>query len=129
MPRPVLKPGPTHPITIEPTPGRVIVRAGSVVLADSSSALTLRESHYPPVQYLPRAHVRAGLLRPSTTTTYCPYKGEASYHTVETPDGTRIEDAIWVYEDPHPAVEAIAGHLAFYPDRVDVTVIEADHRA
>ncbi|SNQ51804.1 conserved hypothetical protein [Frankia canadensis] len=124
MPRTVLVPDAVHPITIEPTGRRVVVRVGAHVVADTCAALTLREASYPPVHYLPLADVDASVLRPSDTSSYCPYKGEANYHTVETPDGVRLDDLIWGYEQPYPAVAAIAGHVAFYPDRVTITVTD-----
>ena len=120
--RPVLEPTAAHPITVEPTGRHVTVRIGGEVVADTDAALTLRESTYPAVQYIPRADVVDGLLRPSDTTTYCPYKGEAAYHHIVTGTGETVEDALWAYESPYPAVGAIAGHVAFYPDKADITV-------
>ncbi|MFY7069794.1 DUF427 domain-containing protein [Nocardiopsis changdeensis] len=114
-------PGPDHPITIEPTGARVVARVGGRVVADTAAALTLREASYPPVQYIPLADVDPALLSPTPTTTYCPYKGTATYRTL-TVDGVELADALWVYEEPYPAVARIAGHAAFYPDKVDVTV-------
>jgi uncharacterized protein (DUF427 family) len=113
-------PGPDHPITIETSGQRFVVRSGDRVVADSSATLTLREAAYPPVQYFPMADVDQALLRPSATSTYCPFKGDASYYSVAGPDGD-VEDAIWTYAEPYPAVEAIAGYLAFYPHHVDIS--------
>jgi len=121
MPRPVLKPSAKHPITIEPTQGRVVVRIGDTVVADSRGALTLQESTYPAVQYIPMADVDQGLLRRTDTSTYCPFKGDASYYSVQTP-GSTVDDVIWTYEKPHAAVAEIADHVAFYADRAQVTV-------
>jgi uncharacterized protein (DUF427 family) len=114
-------PGPDHPITIEPTGDRVVVRALGLILADTTAALTLREAGYPPVHYVPMRDVDQTLLRPSATSTYCPYKGDATYFSVTAPGGL-IEDAIWAYEQPYTAVAEIADHVAFYSDRVDITV-------
>ena len=114
-----LTPGPEPPITVEPAQGRVVVRAGDVVVADSESAQVLREATYPPVVYLPLAEVNSQLLRDSATTTYCPFKGEANYYDLVV-DGAVSTDAIWVYRDPYEAVAAIADHVAFYPDRVQI---------
>ncbi len=122
MSRPVLIPTDEHPITIAPTNGRVMVRVGGTVIADSSHALTLQESSYPPVQYIPLADVDPAALRPSRTATYCPYKGEASYYSVQPAGGDEVKDAIWTYQDPYPAVAPIAGHIAFFPVRAEVTV-------
>jgi uncharacterized protein (DUF427 family) len=111
-------PGPDHPITIEPGKARIVVRVAGQVVADSRSALTLREAAYPPVHYLPRRDVDLALLERSDHQTYCPYKGDASYFTIPSagPTGT---DAVWTYESPHDAVVQIKDHVAFYPDRVD----------
>jgi uncharacterized protein (DUF427 family) len=112
-------PNAEHPISIETTGQRFVVRANGRAVADSSATLTLREASYPPVQYFPIADVDQTVLRPSPTSSYCPYKGDASYYTISAPEGN-IEDAIWTYAEPYPAVEVIAGYLAFYPDRVEV---------
>ncbi|MEV4378783.1 DUF427 domain-containing protein [Streptosporangium sp. NPDC049644] len=116
--KPILQPGPDHPITIEANPARIVVSLGGRVIADSRRALTLREASYPPVQYIPIADVDRSLLERTGTATYCPYKGDAGYYTV-TVDGKRSVDAVWFYESPHPAVAGIKDHVAFYPDRVD----------
>ena len=118
--RPQLVPGPDHPITIEPAGTRVVVTSGDVTIADTTGALRLREASYPPVYYLPPDAANWEVLQRTDTHTYCPYKGEASYYSVRTSEGT-VGDAVWTYEDPFPAVAQIARHLAFYPDRVNVT--------
>jgi uncharacterized protein (DUF427 family) len=117
--RETLIPGPDHPITIEPSTDHVVVKAGDVVVADSSNAVTLHEASYPPVYYVPLADVDSEVLESSDTTTYCPYKGDASYYSVRTGDDV-VKDAIWFYDEPYDAVAEIAGHVAFYPDRVQI---------
>jgi len=111
-------PGPDHPIRIEPNPSRVVVTLAGTVIADSAHALTLREADYPPVHYVPREDVDTAALEPTRHSTYCPYKGVASYYSIPA-GGERSVNAIWTYEDPFDAVAAIRGYLAFYPDRVD----------
>lgn len=111
-------PGPDHPITIERNDKRVIVTVGGRAIADTRNALTLRESNYPPIQYIPRQDVDMAALERSATQTYCPYKGEAAYFSIPG-GGKRSTDAIWTYEAPYEAVAGIKDHLAFYPDRVD----------
>ena len=113
-------PGPEHPITIEPTGTRVVARVGTLIVADTTRALTLREASYPPVQYIPLEDVDQTLLTASATQTYCPYKGDASYYSI-TADGGR-PDAVWSYREPYDAVAGIAGHVAFYTDQVDIVV-------
>jgi uncharacterized protein (DUF427 family) len=111
-------PGPDHPITIEPNPNIVRVTFNGQVVADTMRALTLRESTYKPVFYIPRADVRMAWLQRTDHVTHCPYKGDASYYTLRV--GERMAgNAVWSYEHPYPAVAAIAGRLAFYPQRVD----------
>jgi len=112
-------PGPDHPITIEPHPGRVVVRLGDRIVADTTDALELHEAGYPPVLYLPLADLDDASITDSDTTSWCPYKGTASYYSIDTGDGL-VEDAIWYYPEPHDAVSQIAGHAAFYPDRVRI---------
>lgn len=107
-----------HPITIEPNPNRVRVMLGGTILAETTKALTLREASYPPVLYVPRGDVQADLIEPSQRRSHCPHKGDAAYFTL-TAGGLVRRDAAWSYETPFPAVAAIAGHLAFYPDKVD----------
>lgn len=119
--RPVLEPTAEHPITVTPTARHVVVRVHGDVVAETDDALTLQESTYPAVQYIPLADVAEHFLRRSETTTYCPYKGEANYYDV-TNGQTTVADAIWTYEQPYPAVAAIAGHVAFYADKSDVVV-------
>ncbi|MCK9688514.1 DUF427 domain-containing protein [Scleromatobacter humisilvae] len=111
-------PGPDHPITITPTPKRVVVTVGGRVVADSRAALTLQEAAYPAVQYLPRADVDMSLLERTAHATYCPYKGDCAYYSVPA-GGERAANAVWTYEHPYDAVAAIRDHVAFYPDRVD----------
>ncbi|WP_299571703.1 DUF427 domain-containing protein [uncultured Williamsia sp.] len=119
MQREHLVPGPDHPITVEPTDRHVTVRVGDTVIAETDSAVTLREAGYDAVQYVPLDDVDPAVLRTSETTTYCPYKGEASYFDIAVGDDS-VTDGVWTYTDPFPAVADIRGHVAFYPDRVTV---------
>jgi uncharacterized protein (DUF427 family) len=116
--KPVLQPSPSHPITVTPNPARVVVSVAGRVVADTRNALTLREAAYPPVQYIPLADVDRSLLEPTDTTSYCPFKGDASYYSIPV-GGERSVDAIWSYASPYDAVAEIKDHVAFYPDRVD----------
>ncbi|MDV3123766.1 DUF427 domain-containing protein [Mycobacterium sp. 21AC1] len=115
--RPVLEPTAQHPITVTPTGRHVTVTVNGEVVAETDDALTLQESTYPAVQYIPLADVVPAVLTRSDTTTYCPYKGEANYYNVGA-----VEDAIWTYEQPYPAVADIAGRVAFYADKAEVVL-------
>ena len=112
-------PGPDHPITITANPKRVRVSADGVVIADTTQALTLKEASYPAVQYIPRADANLALLARTDRVTHCPYKGDANYFSIRA-DSKTLENAIWTYETPFPAMAEITGHLAFYPDRVKI---------
>jgi uncharacterized protein (DUF427 family) len=120
--RRVLTPSADHPITITPNPARVIVRIGDQIIADTRNALTLQEGSYPPVHYIPREDADMALFARSDHASYCPYKGDAGYFDLQ-PLAARGADAVWTYETPYPAVAPIAGHLAFYPDRVTITEV------
>lgn len=120
MSREIKTPGPDHPITVEKNPARVVVHVGDKVVADTHAALSLQESDYPAVQYIPLADVDPSVLKDSDTSTYCPYKGDAAYYTLVTADGEEV-DAVWTYREPYPAVAEIAGHVAFYPTKVTIT--------
>ncbi|QJU57157.1 DUF427 domain-containing protein [Sphingomonas sp. AP4-R1] len=110
------RPGPDHPISVEPAEEKVIVRIGDTVVAESRNALILREASLPPVFYIPRSEIAMEALTSSDTRTHCPYKGDASYFSAH--DGA-AKDVAWSYEDPFDHMSVIKGHLAFYPDRVD----------
>lgn len=112
-------PGPDHPINITANPKRVRVSAGGVMIADTTRALTLKEANYPAVQYVPRGDANMALLARTGRVTHCPYKGDANYFSVSA-GGKTLENAIWSYETPFPAMAEISGHLAFYPDKVTI---------
>jgi len=109
----------TGTIQIRPATGRYIVRASGAIIGETDRALELVEGSRAPVLYVPREDVAMALLDPTERHTTCPMKGEASYFRVVTPEA-RLDNAVWSYERPMPGAEAIAGHLAFYPDKIRV---------
>lgn len=118
-----LIPGPDHPIEIEPYAGRVRVTFANHTVVDTIAALELREASYPPRYYVPIADVDHSALRPSDTTSWCPYKGQASYYDVIDPHTLQaVDDAAWHYRTPYPAVGEIAEYVAFYPHKVGLEV-------
>lgn len=98
---------------------RVVV--DGVVVAESSQPTVMYETGHPPRFYLPYAHVRHDLVRPSATTTECPYKGAAAYLSFDV-GGTRHEDLAWTYPSPLPESQKIAGLVCFPHDRAEVVV-------
>jgi len=122
-----LIPGPDHPIDVEPFNGTVRIRFGNHEIVDTTDALELRETSYPPRYYVPLADVDHEALRPSDTTTHCPYKGEASYYDVINPHTLQaVNDAVWHYREPYPSFTELADYVAFYPEKVEIEVEPAD---
>jgi uncharacterized protein (DUF427 family) len=111
-----------HAIEISPFGGRVRIRFGGEIVADSAHAMMLEEGSLPPVFYLPRGDVRMERFAASDHRSHCPFKGDASYFDVES-GFHRETNAAWSYESPLPAASAIAGHLAFYPDKVEIETV------
>ena len=111
-------PGPDHPITVTPNRERVLVRVAGALIADTREALVLQEASYPPVQYIPRKDVDMNLLQRTDHSSYCPFKGDASYYSIPS-GGDKSVNAVWTYENPYPAVGQIKDYVAFYPSRVD----------
>ena len=92
------EPGPDHPITITRNPHRIRVMLGGFIVAETTQALTLQEATLPAVQYIPREDVQMDLLDSTDHHTHCPYKGDASYFTVNG-GGLVRENAAWSYEN------------------------------
>ena len=114
---------PDHRVDLLPESQRVKVMFGGVAIADSGAALRVEETDHSPVYYLPEKDVRLDLMRPTEHHTRCPYKGEASYWTIEVSaeNGSirRSENAVWAYPTPYDEVPGLAGYYAFYTSRVD----------
>ena len=77
------------------------------------------------MHYIPLEDVDQTILTPTETQTYCPYKGDASYYSIDLDGGSSLTDAVWTYREPYEAVAPIAGHVAFYTDRVTVEATSA----
>ncbi|MDB5664986.1 DUF427 domain-containing protein [Cypionkella sp.] len=104
-------------ITITPQDRLLTISAGGTALGETHRALELQEGSYPPMLYIPREDVTMDKLVKTDRQTTCPHKGLCSYYSIKTANGL-LENAVWSYENPIPEVAAIAGHLAFYPDKV-----------
>lgn len=117
-------PGPDHPITIVANPKRIRVTVDGVVIAETTHALSLKEASYPAVNYIPRQDAKMELLQRTDRVTHCPYKGDANYFSIAA-DGKTLDNAIWTYETPYPAMAEISGYLAFYPDKVKIEEVAA----
>ncbi|MCW2308147.1 DUF427 domain-containing protein [Rhodobium gokarnense] len=111
-------------IEVTPFPGRITVRLAGTIVAESGEALALSEGSYPVVYYVPQKDLRPDAFEPSAHRTHCPFKGDASYFHIVA-KGTRAENAAWSYRTPIEGTAAIAGHVAFYPDKVEIEVTPA----
>lgn len=110
-----------HTVTITPTDALVEIRLGGRVLATTKGAMRLDETGLPVRYYVPKRDVRMELMEPTSFHTTCPFKGEASYWSVQI-DGERHDGVVWAYEEPIDGAAEIAGLMSFYPDRVEITV-------
>lgn len=106
-------------IHIRQSPATWVVRTADAVIAESQAALEMSEGDYPAVIYFPREDVAMAFLEKSDKLTRCPYKGDATHYSVSVP-GATLDSAAWSYEDPKPEMAQIAGHLAFYTNKVNV---------
>lgn len=113
---------PEHRVDLVPETRRVRVVFNGTVVADSSATLRCEETGHEPVHYFPEKDVRLDLMRPTEHTSYCPFKGDCSYWTIEVegPDGAKqAVNAVWGYRSPYDEAGGMAGHYAFYKTRVD----------
>lgn len=111
-----------RPPRVEAVPERVRVTLGGVTLADTTDAVRVLETSHPPVYYVPRRDVAMEHLSAASGTTFCEWKGRAHYFDVAA-GGTTAERAAWSYPAPTPRFEALRGHLAFYPSRMDACYV------
>ncbi|HWE40224.1 MAG TPA: DUF427 domain-containing protein [Isosphaeraceae bacterium] len=114
-----------RPPRLEKCDMHVQVIFNGVVVADTRRAYRVLETSQPPTYYIPAEDVRADRLEPSGRSSFCEWKGRASYHALVVGD-RRSADAAWSYPEPSPAFAAIRGHLAFYPSRVDACTVAGE---
>lgn len=117
--RRILERIPDYAVTLTPCPKRITISAGGHKIATSTEALLVSETRHDDVYYLPAADVDMSLLIETELSTYCPFKGHASYWSMK--DGS-LENVVWSYTDPYPEVAGLGGYLSFYADKVDITV-------
>ncbi|MFN2451049.1 MAG: DUF427 domain-containing protein [Candidatus Dormibacteria bacterium] len=110
-----------RPPRVETVHGTVEVWLDDAVLASSIRPLRVLETSHPPVYYLPREDVRTDLLTPSSTTSYCEFKGVAAYV-----NATGVADIGWLYPHPSRGYEQITDHIAFYPGRVTRATVNGE---
>jgi len=103
---------------------RVVIELDGEIVADTVRSLRVLETSHPPVYYLPGDDIALGLLRPVSGRTWCEFKGSASYFDVVCPSGRVVSRAAWHYPQPTAGYEALVGHVAFYPGRMDRCTVD-----
>jgi uncharacterized protein (DUF427 family) len=114
-----------RPPRVEPTGERVVVRLGGAIIADTTGAVRVLETSHPPVYYLPRSAFAEGALLPAAGTTFCEYKGVASYLTMKGGD-VSVERAGWFYPEPSPGFEVLSDRVALYPGAMDSCEVDGE---
>lgn len=116
-----------RPPRVEPSDELVIVRFGGETIAESRRSVRVLETSHPPVYYVPFETVAPGALvpDPGARRTFCEWKGFATYWTAVA-GGARSPAAAWSYPSPTPGFEVLAGHVAFYPARVDGATVDGE---
>lgn len=109
---------PGHKLRFEPSPRRVRCTFNGEAIADSTSMRLLYEPKHLPVYYFPREDVNVALLKRTKHSTHCPWKGDASYWTIDVA-GKVLENSAWTYEDPYPEIAEIKDFVSFYWGRMD----------
>jgi uncharacterized protein (DUF427 family) len=128
-----IKPGPgqesvwdyPRPPRVEETEHHVKVVFNSEVIADTRRAKRVLETSHPPVYYIPPEDVQMEYLTETGHRTWCEWKGQASYYSLSV-EGRRVGKAAWFYPKPAPGYEAIRGHVAFYPGRMDACYLDGE---
>ena len=95
------------------------------MVADTVRAVRVCETSHPPVFYIPRADIAPGVLEQASGTSWCEWKGAATYWDAVV-DGRRVPAVGWSYEEPTPGFEHLRGAVAFYPDRVDRALVDGE---
>ncbi len=114
-----------RPPRFEETSRHIQIVLDGVIMADTRRSKRVLETSHPPVYYIPRDYIRMDLLRPASGRSWCEWKGEASYYDAVIED--RIFSKVaWAYPEPTAAFEAIAGHLAFYPSKMDRCSVDGE---
>jgi uncharacterized protein (DUF427 family) len=115
-----------RPPAIEPNTKHLRVELDRVTIAETTRGHRILETSQPPAYYFPPDDVRMDLLSPSTTRTFCEWKGQAVYFSARTADDRTVEDAAWSYPDPVERYAAIKDHIAFYAQRVDACWVDGE---
>jgi uncharacterized protein (DUF427 family) len=110
-----------RPPALEPVQHRLRVLLNGEIVAETTRALRVLETHHAPTYYIPPEDVMAELI-PVRGTTFCEWKGQAAYFDVQT-GGTITARAAWSYPSPNASFKALAGHVSFYAAAMDACFV------
>lgn len=116
---------PRPPIVV-PSREHLVIELDGEIVADTQRSFRVLETSHPPVYYLPLEAIVPGLLRPVSARTWCEFKGWASYFDVVGPSGRVLPGAAWHYPEPSAGYDALVGHVAFYPGRMDRCTVDGE---
>lgn len=114
-----------RPPRLEQSRRHITVELDGEVIAETDRALRVLETSHPPTYYIPPEDVRFDLLSRSEHSTFCEWKGRASYYHLEL-GGERVENAAWTYPAPAPAFEDLTDYVAFYPSKMDRCTVDGE---
>lgn len=112
-PAPGFQKKPDHKVALTPFIGNVQVILGDIIIAESAQAIKVTETNHGDCFYVPRTDVAMDQATMTETSSYCPFKGLASYYSFGA-----ATDAAWSYEAPYDECVGLKDYLAFYPNRV-----------
>lgn len=111
-----------RPPRVEDTSDHIQVVFNNVTIADTRRAKRVLETSHPPAYYIPHEDIKMEYLLPSSWTTFCEFKGQASYYTISV-NGKSVQNGAWYYQHPGEGYESIANYVAFYPGRMDACYV------
>lgn len=114
-----------RPPRLETTSKQIRIVLSGVTIADTTRAQRVLETSHPPVYYLPRDDVAREYLRPARGSSFCEWKGEASYYDIVVGDRV-VAQAAWTYRQPSPAFAAITDYIAIYPGKMDECYVDGE---
>jgi uncharacterized protein (DUF427 family) len=114
-----------RPPRVEETSRHVRIVFNGEVIADTRRAKRVLETSHPPVYYIPPDDIRMEYLTEAGRRTWCEWKGQARYYRLRVRD-RQVKDAAWFYPSPAPGYEAIQGHVAFYPGKMDACYLDGE---
>ena len=114
-----------RPPRVEDSEKHIQVVFAGVTIADTRRAKRVLETSHPPVYYIPPEDIRMEYLARTDRTSWCEWKGRASYYSI-TVNGRQATNAAWSYPDPQNAYASLRNHVAFYPQQMDACYVDGE---